>query len=82
MTSESWTTLLVTAGVSIVICLLLTPMAQRFGLLDHPSDRKVHRTSTPLVSGPAIYIALVLGIILWLYPGAAWVTLNRCQKLV
>ena len=64
MTSESWTTLLATAGVSMVICLLLTPMAQRFGLLDHPSDRKVHRTSTPLVGGPAIYIALVLGIIL------------------
>ena len=44
----------------MVLCMLLTPMAHRFGLLDHPSDRKVHRSSIPLVGGLAIYIALVI----------------------
>jgi UDP-GlcNAc:undecaprenyl-phosphate GlcNAc-1-phosphate transferase len=37
-------------------------LAQRIGLLDHPSDRKVHQTSTPLVGGTAIFIALVVAV--------------------
>jgi UDP-GlcNAc:undecaprenyl-phosphate GlcNAc-1-phosphate transferase len=56
--------LLATAGLSMVLCMLLTPMAHRFGLLDHPSERKVHNTSIPLVGGIAIYIALAMATIL------------------
>jgi UDP-GlcNAc:undecaprenyl-phosphate GlcNAc-1-phosphate transferase len=64
MAPEPWIILLATAGLSMVLCMLLTPMAHRFGLLDHPSDRKVHNTSIPLVGGLAIYIALVIATIL------------------
>ncbi len=50
--------------VTLLLCMLLAPLARRFGLLDHPSDRKVHRQSVPLVGGFAIYIVLVLAILL------------------
>ncbi len=56
------TILLVTSGISLLLCLLLRPLAQRIGLLDHPSDRKVHRTPTPLVGGTAVFIALVVAV--------------------
>lgn len=57
---ESWPILMTTAGLSLVLCLLLTPMARRIGLLDHPSARKVHRRSTPLVGGVAIFLAMLI----------------------
>jgi len=60
MVTEPAVLLLATAGLTMVLCLLLTPLALRFGLLDHPSGRKVHNTSIPLVGGLAIYIALVM----------------------
>jgi UDP-GlcNAc:undecaprenyl-phosphate GlcNAc-1-phosphate transferase len=40
------------------------PLARRMGLIDHPSDRKVHVSPTPLVGGLAIYIALTITVIL------------------
>jgi UDP-GlcNAc:undecaprenyl-phosphate GlcNAc-1-phosphate transferase len=64
MTFESLTILLATAGISMVLCVILTPVARRIGLLDHPSDRTVHKKPTPLVGGLAIYIAFVLTICL------------------
>jgi UDP-GlcNAc:undecaprenyl-phosphate GlcNAc-1-phosphate transferase len=62
MAFESLTILLATAGISMVLCIILTPVAQYIGLIDHPSDRKVHLTPTPLVGGTAIFIALVMAI--------------------
>jgi len=47
--------MLATAGFSLLLCVLLAPMAQRIGLLDHPSERTVHKNPTPLVGGLAIY---------------------------
>ena len=62
MTYESLTILLATAGISMVLCVMLAPVAKRFDLIDHPSDRKVHRTPTPLVGGTAVFIALVMAV--------------------
>jgi len=64
MLFEPWIILPVTTGISLVLCLLLIPLAPRLNLLDHPSGRKVHRAPTPLVGGLAIFIALVLAVYL------------------
>ncbi|WP_246156354.1 undecaprenyl-phosphate alpha-N-acetylglucosaminyl 1-phosphate transferase [Thiohalocapsa marina] len=43
----------------------LHPLAARFGLLDHPTERrKQHRQPTPLVGGIAIFLALLLALLL------------------
>lgn len=60
MSLEPWATLLATTSLSLVLCFLLTPIANRIGLLDHPSERKVHRAPIPLVGGTAIYIAFAM----------------------
>ena len=64
MATESWLLLLATASISMVLCFVLTPLAKRIGLLDHPSERKVHRSATPLVGGIAAFIALTMAVIL------------------
>ena len=64
MVLEPWVMLPATAGLSLVLCLLLTPIAHRFDLLDHPNYRKVHQSSIPLVGGFAIFIALTIAVFL------------------
>jgi len=41
------------------------PFAERIGLLDHPNERKVHKSATPLLGGLAIYLATAMAIILF-----------------
>ncbi len=57
MSIDPWINYAGTAVLATVLCLLLTPFAKRIGLLDHPSERKVHQSSIPLVGGPAVYLA-------------------------
>jgi UDP-GlcNAc:undecaprenyl-phosphate GlcNAc-1-phosphate transferase len=67
-----------------------TPITRRiafhFGMLDHPSSRKVHQSPTPLLGGLAIYGALVLALMFFSPPfylvefgailaGATWLAL-------
>jgi len=40
-----------------LLVFLLRPVAQRFGLVDHPGTRKTHAEPTPLVGGAAITLA-------------------------
>lgn len=51
------------AIISFVLCLCLIPglkrLALRFGLTDHPSDRKHHEGQIPVCGGIAIFIASV-----------------------
>ncbi len=61
---DPWTVLLPTAALSMVLCFILIPVAHQIGLLDHPNDRKVHNSSTPLIGGLAIYIAMSMAILL------------------
>lgn len=60
MAFEAWLAMLAAAGISLGLCFLLTPLARRISLLDHPSDRKVHTSPTPLVGGLAVYLSLVI----------------------
>jgi UDP-GlcNAc:undecaprenyl-phosphate GlcNAc-1-phosphate transferase len=55
---EYWQLPLASAGISLLLCLLLSPVARRTGLLDHPSERKVHSNTVPLVGGAAIFLAM------------------------
>lgn len=46
--------------LTIVMVLLLKPIAESVGLLDVPSDRKKHNGSVPLIGGVAMYAALAV----------------------
>jgi len=61
---EAWLTLFTTATISLVLCLLLSPIAIKTCLLDHPSKRKVHRKPVPLVGGLAIFLTMLTAIFL------------------
>lgn len=64
MMSDAWSTVPLIAGASLLLCLVLSPLARRIGLLDHPHARKVHDASTPLVGGFAIYIPWLVMVVL------------------
>ena len=55
-------------GVAALVSLVLTPLAiraaLRLGVLDHPGERKSHRTPTPYLGGVAIVLAVTLSIVL------------------
>lgn len=54
--------------LTAALCLALSPLARRVGLVDHPGVRKVHEAVTPLTGGPALLLVLVaLGA--WWLPG-------------
>jgi UDP-GlcNAc:undecaprenyl-phosphate/decaprenyl-phosphate GlcNAc-1-phosphate transferase len=54
--------------VSLVLVLLLTPIARRIalwlGAIDMPQDRKVHESPTPSLGGIAILLSVVISILL------------------
>jgi UDP-GlcNAc:undecaprenyl-phosphate GlcNAc-1-phosphate transferase len=52
--------LVATTGVSAAVVLLLARLAPRLGIVDTPGGRKVHRDSTPLVGGLAIFAAFLV----------------------
>lgn len=57
---------------AIVISMVLTPLmsrvASRFGLVDFPSERKVHTTPVPRVGGVGIVIGTLVPVMLLLVP--------------
>ncbi|MBL8201894.1 MAG: undecaprenyl/decaprenyl-phosphate alpha-N-acetylglucosaminyl 1-phosphate transferase [Chromatiales bacterium] len=55
---------LVALIATIVLIVVLRPLAVRVGLVDIPNERKSHRAPTPLVGGLAIFAGLVLGFFL------------------
>ena len=63
MAFELWQTLLASAGITSMLCLMLMPVARKTGLLDQPSDRKVHSRPVPLVGGAAIYLAMLFTVV-------------------
>lgn len=65
---HQWWVLPVISIVSLVLCLGLIPLCRAVGLVDHPGQRKVHETITPLAGGPALFA--VIGSLLALHsPG-------------
>jgi UDP-GlcNAc:undecaprenyl-phosphate GlcNAc-1-phosphate transferase len=52
---------LVSLLATIVLIVVLRPLAARVGLVDVPNERKSHREPTPLVGGLAIFAGLAIG---------------------
>ena len=56
-------------GIALAAILILSRVAVRLGLIDHPVGRKAHQRPTPLVGGVGIAIgavtALVLSTVIW-----------------
>jgi len=52
------------ALLTLLLCLVLAPLARRLGWVDHPDWRKQHSGDTPLVGGPAIFLAVLL-VLAW-----------------
>lgn len=55
---------LVALVATILLIVVLRPVAIRVGLVDVPNERKSHRAPTPLVGGLAIFVGLGLGFFL------------------
>ena len=45
-------------GLTIIMVLLLHPVAEKLNWHDHPGEHKTHQHKTPLTGGIAIYIAM------------------------
>ncbi|MEO8444538.1 MAG: MraY family glycosyltransferase [Gammaproteobacteria bacterium] len=55
---------MVSLVATILLIVLLRPVAVRVGLVDIPNERKSHVSPTPLIGGLAVFSALVLGFFL------------------
>jgi UDP-GlcNAc:undecaprenyl-phosphate GlcNAc-1-phosphate transferase len=62
-----WTAYLIGFGSAFILCLLLTAVMVRaaawFGLVDHPSERKVHSSPVPLGGGVAIALSVFITLV-------------------
>ncbi len=58
---ENIFSLLVAFGVTVLLLYGLQHMAVRIGLLDSPSERKVHSGKVPLIGGLSMFIGFCLG---------------------
>lgn len=60
--------LMISFAVALVLALILMPvfrmLAIRFGLVDKPNYRKVHKTPVPLVGGAVVFISSALAILI------------------
>ena len=62
---------------STILCLFFIPLlkfyAPRWGLIDKPSDRRIHTTSIPRCGGIAVFIAshVTIGLSLLLFPDSS-----------
>lgn len=68
--------------MSSLSILFLTPLAEKFGLVDVPNQRKLHQGHIPLIGGLSIYIGLAVGILLFAAPGNGYVTYMVCSSLI
>ena len=50
---------------TLAAIVILAPLAVRFDLVDKPSARKHHTQAVPLIGGIAIFIAFVVGALIW-----------------
>lgn len=74
---------LLVSFISALSILLLTPLAERFGLVDVPnSQRKFHDGHIPLIGGVSIYAGLVMGISLFITPDTSSLTYLACSSLL
>ena len=58
--------LLACFGLTIIMVLVLYPIAEKLDLLDHPTGHSTHEHGTPLTGGFAIYFAMLFIAILFI----------------
>lgn len=59
----------------------LSPLAHRLGLTDKPCSRKRHKGEIPLIGGLSIFIALVVGGLLWGDSNQSMIMVNGNEAL-
>lgn len=70
ISTKDFMTILMTMGVSMVVCFLTTPLvrafARRVGAVDVPKDgRRMHNHPIPRQGGIAIFLGILLGVVLF-----------------
>lgn len=66
MTSLSWLAVLLSFVTSTAALIVFRKLAPSWGLLDHPSERKLHRVNTPLIGGIAVALGMAVSLMWWL----------------
>jgi UDP-GlcNAc:undecaprenyl-phosphate GlcNAc-1-phosphate transferase len=72
----------VAMALAVGLILLITPLAQRIGLVDSPGGRKQHNDATPLVGGIAIFCTFMLLVLTLDVPLGQWRSLFLAGALV
>ena len=60
MPENAWWILPLVVLLTAGLCLVLIPLARRTGWHDHPGERRVHESVTPLTGGPAMLVAFAV----------------------
>lgn len=68
--------------MSSLSILLISPFADRMGLVDVPNHRKLHSGHIPLIGGLSVYAGLAVGIMLLATPGSGFTTYLVCSSLL
>jgi len=68
---------------SLTFCLVLAPLARLVGLMDQPSERKLHEKPVPLVGGLAVFFTFAISILLFTpFADQAWPLLAACGLML
>ena len=54
----------VAIGITCYLLIQLVPVARKMGLVDKPTDRKIHEAEVPVVGGIAIFLAILFSLLL------------------
>lgn len=65
--SRTWFLIPLSFSISFLLTPLVCMLAPNVGMMDRPSERKVHTEATPLLGGVAIYLAFSVSVILTLW---------------
>ena len=56
-------------GLALAVAVAVTPLvrraANRLGVIDAPSARKIHANPVPLLGGLAIYLGVIVSLLSW-----------------
>jgi len=77
---QHWWILPLTVMLATGLALLLIPLARKSSLVDHPGERRVHESVTPLVGGPALFITLAV-VLAYTMPGNLFTEAHFLQAL-
>ncbi|MDB2365708.1 undecaprenyl/decaprenyl-phosphate alpha-N-acetylglucosaminyl 1-phosphate transferase [Luminiphilus sp.] len=68
--------------VTLISIVILAPLALRVGLVDEPSERKIHGRNVPLVGGIALLVSFLTGAIIWSEDAGFFLQINGNNAIV